>query len=518
MRLKTGDLVAALSVALALIPQAEAYAALAGVPARSGLYAAALPPIVAAFFASSRYLQTGPVAVTSILTFGALATIAVPESAHYAALAALLALMVGVGRVSFGLLRGGWIAYLMSQPVLLGFTTAAATLIMISQIPTALGVHAPTESMIGAAWWSVTHVGAWEPASVVLTGVTILIILGGSRLHRLFPGVLVAVVVGVAYSIIAGYSGPTVGAMPTGLPPLSLDLPWDSIPILLVPALVIAFVGFAEPTAIARTFAAQDRERWDPNREFLSQGVANLAAGLSGGMPVGGSFARSAINRMAGGRTRWSGAIAGLLILAFLPFANVLSPLPRAILGAIVIAAVTQLISFGKLFQLVRTTRPQALVAWITAGSTIAFAPHVERAVIVGVILSIVVHIWRELPVGVTSWFAKGTLHLEPVGVLFFGSAPALDDALLNELAAHPDAERLVLHLGKLGRIDYSGALVLKSVTEEATQAGLEVAVADVPPQAQRTLAGVLEGLSAGGEPPRPPGPTGAGSPSIRTR
>ncbi len=492
MSLKAGDIVAAFSVALALIPQAVAYAALAGVPARHGLYAAGLPLIAAAFFASSRYLQTGPVAITSILTFGALATIATPETSHYAALAALLALMVGVGRVAFGLMRGGWISYLMSQPVMLGFTSAAALLIVISQLPAALGVQPPDGGILADAWWSLSTVGAWEPASIGLSLATVAIIFGGRRMHRLFPGILVAVAVGVTYSVFAGYTGRTVGTLPTSLPPLSLALPWASFPVLLVPAFIIAFVGFAEPTAIARTFAAQDRERWNPTRELLSQGVANVVSGLSGGMPVGGSFARSAINRTAGGRTRWSGAITGVIILAFLPFANVLAPLPRAVLAAIVITAVTQLITIKKLFSVVRTTRPQAIVAWVTAGATIWFAPHVERAVILGVVLSILLHVWRELPVEVRSWFEADTLHLEPMGVLFFASAPALDDAFLNAMAAHPDATHMTLHLEKLGRIDYTGALAVKSLIEEAEQAGLTVDISGVPPHARRIMKGVV--------------------------
>ena len=180
MRLKAGDFVAAFSVALALIPQAVAYAALAGVPARHGLYAAGLPLIAAAFFASSRYLQTGPVAITSILTFGALATIATPETSHYAALAALLALMVGVGRVALGLMRGGWISYLMSQPVMLGFTSAAALLIVISQLPAALGVQPPGGGtrkppanmysppfIIPASGWPIVPRSVKSPPSVV---------------------------------------------------------------------------------------------------------------------------------------------------------------------------------------------------------------------------------------------------------------------------------------------------------------------------------------------------------------
>ncbi|MEE8267779.1 MAG: SulP family inorganic anion transporter [Gemmatimonadales bacterium] len=500
MRLKAGDVVAGLSVASILIPQAVAYAALAGMPPQHGLYAAALPPLAAAFFASSRYLQAGPVAITSLLTFGALAAFAAPETTDYVALAALLAVLVGVVRVVLGLLRAGWLAYLMSQPVLTGFTTAAAILIISSQLPTALGTQPTEGSLVGRAAWSLRHVEAWEPASVMLALLTGALILGGRRLHRLFPGVLVAVVLGILFSVISGYSGAVVGQLPASLPPISANLPWGSAAALIVPAAIIALVGFAEPAAIARTFAAQDRERWNPSREFVAQGVANLASGISGGFPVGGSFSRSSINRLSGGRSRWSGAVTGTVLLLFLPFANVLSPLPRAILGAIVISAVFQLVAIPTLVRLVRSSRPQALVAWSTAGATLWLAPHIEWGVILGIGIATLVHLWRELHVEVRSHYAEGTLRLEPIGVLFFATAPGLEDALLTQLAAHPDANQLTLDLGKLGRVDYTGALAVKTVTEEAEQAGLTVVISGVPPQARRIMTEVLgaEALSHG--------------------
>ena len=125
---------------------------------------------------------------------------------------------------------------------------------------------------------------------------------------------------------------------------------------------MIALVGFAEAAAISRTFAAQDRATWSPDREFVSQGVANLASGFSGGFPVGGSFSRSSIDRLAGGKTRWAGAITGIAVLAFLPVAGVLSPLPRAILGAIVISAVARLIQLTPLWKMWKDSKPQTAV------------------------------------------------------------------------------------------------------------------------------------------------------------
>lgn len=480
-----GDVIAGVSVAFVLIPQALAYAQLAGMPPQHGLYAAILPPIAAAFFASSPYLQTGPATVSSLLTLGALSVLAVPETSGYVQLAAVLAIVVGVVRVAFGLLRWGWVAYLMSQPVIVGFMSGAAILIIASQVPAALGVTGFEGGIIERALTVAAHPEVWEPAAAGLSAVTILLVIGGRRFHPVFPGVLVAVVVGALFSTLTRYTGPTLGAIPLGLPPVSLALPWTAVPALLLPGIVIALVGFAEPSAIARTYAMLDRKPWSPDREFVSQGVANLAAGLSGGFPVGGSFGRSSVTRLSGARTPWNGAIAGVVVLAFLPVGGVLEPLPLSVLGAVVVAAVGRHLALGDLFRLWQFSIPQAAIGWVTFLLTLALAPRIDQAVIVGMGLAGAVHIWRELRVRVDVAYADGTLSLAPEGVLFFGSAPTLEEALVSALAAHPDATRLVLRLDRLGRIDYTGAVALRNVVEEGERAGLAVDLRNIPLPAQ---------------------------------
>ncbi|HKJ03773.1 MAG TPA: SulP family inorganic anion transporter, partial [Longimicrobiales bacterium] len=327
-RFSRRDLLAGLSVAVILIPQSMAYATLAGMPIHYGLYAGALPAIAAAFFASSPYLQTGPVATTSLLTFGALAPMAAAGSPEYIKLAALLALVVGCARMAVGLLRAGWLSYLMSRPMLTGFMSGAAILIVASQLPGALGSDAPALGVIGRAGWVLVHPGTWEVTSLILSAGTIVLVVGGRKIHPLMPGVLIAAVFGTLYSTLTGYAGPTVGRVPASLPPFSLNLPWRSMPSLVLPGIVIALVGFSEAASISRVFASEDRERWDANREFLSQGVANLASGFSGGFPVGGSFARSGVAHLAGASSRWTGLVSGVGVLVFLPFVSLLAALP----------------------------------------------------------------------------------------------------------------------------------------------------------------------------------------------
>ena len=220
------DVVAGVSVALILIPQSLAYAVIAGVPPRYGMYSAALPPIAAAPFASSPYLQTGPVAMTALLTFGALSAVAEPFTTEWIELAALLALAVGVVRLAFGLFRLGFVAYFMSQPVVQGFTIGAAILIIASQIPAALGSMAPEGGLLERAAWALVHPGSWDWATIAYAAATLVTVEVGRRLGPRFPGVLVAVVAAILTSLAFGFDGATVGDVPSEFIPFTLDLPY----------------------------------------------------------------------------------------------------------------------------------------------------------------------------------------------------------------------------------------------------------------------------------------------------
>ncbi|MBJ73301.1 MAG: hypothetical protein CMN31_18565 [Sandaracinus sp.] len=500
------DGLAGVSVALVAIPQSLAYADLAGLPPHHGLYASALPPLCAAFFASSPYLQTGPSALTALLSFAALSTLAPVGSAQFVALAALLALLVGVLRGVIGLLKGGAVSYMMSQPVLRGFATAAAVLIFASQLPKVLGVSVEGEGVMVRALAAFSDPSAWEVEALALAGGTLVLMLGGRRLHTLFPGVLVALLGGIAYTSLAGYEGAVVGEVPsTILPPFSLDLPWARLPRLLVAGAIIALVGFSEAASVSQVFAEQSRRPWDPNREFISQGVANLAAGVAGGFPVGGSFSRSALNRAAGAQTRWAGAVTGVAVLACLPFAGLLARLPMAVLGAIVLGAVLKLLDPRPLMRFWKLSKLQALVGYATFGLTLWLAPHVEHAVLAGIALALGVHAWREQRFHVEAGLQDETLVLRPMGVVWFASAPLFRQALARELAAHPGARDVRIELGAVGRVDLTGALMLQEVVDRGAEVGLEVQLDDVPPHARRILGrvcaeSVCEGAVGTGE------------------
>lgn len=489
-RFGLADVAAGSSVALVVIPQSLAYAELAGMPAYTGLYAAALPLVAAAPFASSRYLQTGPVAITALLSFGALAQLATPGSPEYIGLAMMLAFLVGIIRLGLGLLNGGGITNYMSPPVILGFTSAATLLIVASQSHTIFGVRGTSDELIPRLIDVLSSPTDWNWATLGLAGMAAVAIVGGRKISTLFPGVLLAVIIGMIVASQTSYSGELVGSVPASFPPISLALPWSSTLDLLLPALIIAVIGFAEPTAIARTMALQDRERWDASRELVSQGVANMVSGISGGFAVGGSFSRSGINRLAGARTRWSGAVTGVIVLAFMPFAEVLSDLPRAVLGATVVVGVIGLIRIPEMIRLARVSWGQAAVAWSTAIATLVLSPRIDIAILIGILAAASIHIYREASrTRTTTVHDAGVLEIRLGGVLFYGSAGSLEAALSDAVASNPETTSIVLDLARLGRIDYSGILMLQSFAQQVREAGLEVSVANVPRHAEGIFA-----------------------------
>ena len=477
-----------------LLPQSLAYAEIAGVPPHVGLFAAALPPLLAAPFVSSPYLQTGPVTLTALLTFGALSGLESTGTASYIELAALLALIVGATRVILGLLRLGIVAYLMSQPALTGLTASAAILIVASQVPSMFDVNPDTTGVLARALWVLSRPDHWDVTAIVLSVTTVGVVLGARRVHRLFPGVLIAVVVTVLWSEATNYGGTVIGDLPGGFITLSLDLPYSQTPSLLVAGIVIALVGFAEPASIARTFATQDRVHWSANREFIGQGVANLASGISGGFPVGGSFSRSSLNRLAGAQTQWSGAVTGAFVMAAIPLSATLKSLPTAVLGAIVLTAAYRLIDVPAMLKIARGSRLQGLVVFGTFAATLIFAPNVERGVIAGVGLAVTVHLIRELRVDHRHEVEDDTLVLRPYGVIWFVNAPHLETSFIAARAEHPQLQNLRIDFGNVGRVDYGGAAKLAELVDDAVDAGLNVDIVNIAPHSKRSMAAHLGG------------------------
>lgn len=491
-RPRAGDLFAGVSVALVLMPQSLAYAELAGMPPGVGLLVAVVAGLSAAVAASSPFLQTGPVAITALLTLGALAPLADPASARYVTLAAALAIMVGVIRLVIGWSRSGYLAYFMSDPVVVGFTAAAAMVIIATQVSKLLGVDDPAGGPIRAAAVALARVGAWNGPTVAVAVLAMVALLLGRRFAPRFPMVIVAVIGSIAATRLGWPTGQVIGSLPQVRPVVPELPPADDLLSLVVPALIIAIIGFGDVAAISRTYATSTRTRWDADREFVAQGLANLSAGLVGGFPVGGSFSRTAVAVSSGARTAWTGVIASLLVLAALPAAGLLADLPVATLAAIIVVSVLSLTDVRPLLALRHYSRQQFVTSTVTAVLTLAFAPQIQWALVVGIVASIVAHLRRELLIAVPFALDGTTAHLHPTGVLFFASAHRLLDQMRTIVVDH-DVDHLVVHLDRLGRVDVTGALMVRNFVDEAHAMDITVELVDATAPSRKIMDRVID-------------------------
>lgn len=470
-----------------------AYADLAGMPPATGLLVAAAAGVPAALFASSPFLQTGPVAVTALLTFGSLSSLAEPATSRYMTLAAVLAVLVGIIRLALALTRSGALGYLMSEPVVLGFTPGAAVVIAMTQLAELAGMPEPKAAPVVAAGRVLSRPGNWKPATLAVSVVVVLLLLAGRRHAPQVPTVLLVVAASIGL-VAAGYATPVVGALPALAETLPSLPGLGTLGALLVPAAVIAVIGFGDVAAISRTYATTTRTHWDPNQEFLSQGIANVASGLVGGFPVGGLFSRTAVAVEAGARSPWTGAIASMVLVASLPAAGLLARLPQATLAAIVVVSVLGLLKLGPLLALRRYSRQQFAIALTTFALTLATAPAIHWALVVGIMLSIGAHLRRELLVDVPHDVVGSTLHLHPTGVLYFASAHFLLDQCRETLLDEP-VDGLVIHLDRLGRVDVSGALALRELVHEAIRLDVQVELEGATETSRKIVERVLDDL-----------------------
>ena len=390
------DLVAGLTTAIMLIPQAMAYALLAGLDPVVGLYASTLPLLAYSVLGTSRQLAVGPVAMVSLLVASAVAPLADGHAPTYAALAGLLALMVGGLQWAMGLLRVGFLVKFLSHPVIAGFTSAAALIIGFSQLKHVLGIplarHSHVLALLAEA---VNRLSEVNIIAVATAGVSIGVLLLLQRYAPRFPRFLVVVAGGAL--AVWGLQLPiaVVGDVPASLPRLTLP-PWDpqAWRSLLPMAVTIALVGFMESISVAKNFARLHRYDVDPDQELNALGIANVVGGLFGGYPVTGGFSRTAVNAQAGARSGLAGLVTGLaVVVALLLLTPWLSPIPKAVLAAIIMTAVFGLVDVSTAKHLWRVNRGDFALMALTFAATLAVG--IEQGILLGVVASLLRFVWQ---------------------------------------------------------------------------------------------------------------------------
>jgi sulfate permease, SulP family len=341
-----GDLIAGLTVWAVLVPESLAYASIAGVSPVVGLYAAPGALLLYAALGSSRHLVAGPMSATAALSAATVASIVPLGDSKFVAMTAGLAIATGLAAVIAGLLRLGFLASFISEPVIKGFIVGLALTIIIGQVPKLFGISKGEGDFFEQAWHFLSHLGDTDALTLVVGAGSLAVVLGLRRVAPVVPGSLAAVLLGIAAVEVLDLKVDIVGHIDGGLPSFGLpDLSLHQYGQLASGGVAVMLVGFAEGLGAAKTYAAREHYEIDTNRELLGLGGANLAAGLSSGMVVNGSLSKTAVNGGAGAHSQLSGLIvAALTIVTLLILTGLFEQLPEATLAAVVIAAVIELV------------------------------------------------------------------------------------------------------------------------------------------------------------------------------
>ncbi|MDQ7038349.1 MAG: SulP family inorganic anion transporter [Aquificota bacterium] len=512
------DLTAGLTVAVVLVPQSMAYAMLAGLPPVVGLYASALAPAVAALWGSSPQLQTGPVAIVSLLVFTSLMSVAQPETEEFVKLAAVLALVAGVFQVALGVFRLGFIMNFVSHAVVIGFSNAAAIIIASTQVPHLLGITVEKHEFVFKNFLEIAeHIGETHPYTAVIGVLATVFIIISRRIHPLFPGALIAVVLStvIAYYLNLEEKGvKVVGDIPSGLPKPSVPtVDADILEDLVGKAVVIAIIGFMEAYAIAKTMASQTKTRLDVDQELVGQGLANIVNSFFRGYPVSGSFSRSAVNFLAGAKTGMSSVFTSVFIILTLFFlAPLLYNLPRAVLASVVIVAVLGIVKPKAFVELFRTNPQDGVVAVVTFAFSFIMKP--DYAIFIGIVLSLVLFLWRSMyPRIVVLTRDPGTrtfvnadlfnlpvcpqiLFVRPDASLYFANAEHIIEAIDENVRKSKSLKFLLIDCESVNYVDATAVEVLREYSEELERRGVRLYFVNLKTPVRQTLmrAGVLTG------------------------
>ena len=496
--------IAGFSVALLMVPQSVAYAALAGMPLVTGLYAALLPAVVGVLWGGSTRLSIGPSALTCVLISASLTGMAQPGSALWVELAIWLALLAGTMQLLMGLLRYGWLLNLISSPVMMGFTQAAGLLVMASQLPAITG---------------------WQPggniqASDLAFGLgSLAALFAAKKWLPKWPSIMlvVAATAGISYALgFAQQGGAVIGALPASLPTLSLPslLPWSELGLLFGPALLIALVSFLEAASSAKTENQKEGTLWQENQDLIGQGMAKITSALCGSFATSTSFSRSAISLASGAKTGWAAIATASFVLLAVYASPALFHVPRAVLAAIVILAVSSLIQPKAFFKLWQISRIEAYTAGLTFAITLLSTPRIYWGVLAGVLIGLshflhtrlhprIIevglhedgslrdrHLWQLPPL------AQNVFALRMDAELDFAAASSFEKYITEKLRDLPDIQHVCLFAQPINRIDATGVETLQQLRKQLSQRHIQLHISGIKLPVENTLrkAGELEG------------------------
>ncbi|MBI1423508.1 MAG: sulfate permease [Gammaproteobacteria bacterium] len=393
------DLLAGLTGAVIVLPQGVAFATIAGLPPVYGLYTAMVTPIIAGLFGSSRHLISGPTTAISIVVFSTVSNHATPGTQEFVEMALTLTFFAGLYQLIFGLARLGSLVNFVSHTVVIGFTAGAAILIATSQLKHVLGIPIPTGHSFTDIWVVVFEsLGKINYTVLGVALVTLVVALLVKKFVPKLPNLLIGMIAG---SIVAYYLGgeaaglKMIGTIPSDLPPFSApDVSFDTLQEIGANAFAVALLGLIEAVSISRAIASKSHQRIDGNQEFIGQGLSNIVGSFFSSYAGSGSFTRSGINYAAGAVTPMSAIFAAvMLLLIILLIAPLMSYLPIAAMGGVIMLVAYNLIDFHHIGKILKVSKNETAILLITFFSTLFL--ELEFAIYMGVLSSLLLFLSR---------------------------------------------------------------------------------------------------------------------------
>jgi len=517
------DLLAGLTVAAISLPQGMAYALIAGVDPRFGLYSAVVVTLVASLLGSSSHLINGPTSAISLVVFSALAFLDPNATSDIYEAMFLLGVMVGIIQIGIAVFKLGDLTRYISESVILGFMAGAAVLLAIGQVGNALGVREKGtghQHVLYRLWLTVVHGDPFNLKALAISAASVVLALllrravRRYRLPQLDMFVVLLIVATAAY--VLGWSQPgegghtaiaVIGSLKAGLPtPHVPEIHWNWIGQLSSSALAIAFLGLLEALSIAKSIAHHTRQPLDYNRQCLAEGVANLVGGFFRCLPGSGSLSRSAINYQAGAATRFSGVVTFVAVaLAVLALAPLTRYIPKAALAGLLLVTAVRLVDFERLRYTLRASRYDAGLVVITMLAALLIG--VEFSILIGVALSILLFVPRAAKLKVTELVVspEGVVRERQLadpsctavavwdfeGEFFFGAAPDLDRYFdrVKKRVQQQEVRYLILRFKRVRNPDVVCIERLEHFLREAQKEGLIVLLAGLRPEFRAVLA-----------------------------
>ena len=521
------DASAGLTGGIIVVPQAVAFATIAGMPPEYGLYAAMAPAVIGALFGSSWQLVSGPTTAISIVVFATLSPLAAPGSPEFIKLALSLAFLSGAIQLLLGWLRLGTLVNFISHTVVIGFTAGAAVLIAASQLKSFFGLKigrsGSFSETMSAFFAQLGEINPWVTAVAVATlGVSVL---GKRWLPKKIPHMIVAMFAGglLAWLLDRGFGADVTGityidALPRSLPPLSHpDLSFETTSKLLPIAMALAMLSLTEAVSISRSIAIRTEQRINGNQEFIGQGLSNIAGSFFSAYPTSGSFNRSGLNYEAGARTPLAAVFAAIVLALIVLFiAPLAAHLPLPAMAGILFLVAWGLIDFRNVRHVLHASRAEGFVLALTFVSTLTL--DLEFAIYIGVLASLLLFLNRTSRPrieDVKPSSGAGTYHLvndtglpdcpqlkllRIDGPLFFGAVDNVQNALMAVDELEPRQKHLLLHAVGISLIDLAGAGMLAQEARRRQRMGGALYLFNLREGARKDLAAGGDDLVIGRE------------------